>query len=374
MDPRDAATKELVHRALSADHDAVAVADRVLSQLRELPARSRMPRRRNGKRSARRALGWTSAGVVALVLGNLFAARLVPSYAVQLADAPVVGSISAPLLQLAGLTPIQLTPASSSATVDGQTITVVGGFADTSRTVVVIQVDGRNSPPSKTAAQYYVQATLTDQYGHSYSGCCGGEDNQELVFQPLVGRAMHGPVRLNVHVTLLVMNSASSPGHPSTQSRFAGNWVLGLTVTQHSAVTPNLPAPITVDGITYEVTSITISGTDVSVGWRASGGSPIAQLWSLTRGPGSPAAAALKLQFEYLYPAIEPAGGTLAGTNLGPASPASLPPASLLDTWGLTEISSELIIGQLEQDVPAPGSYLIAIGRPTVVSFPITVP
>ncbi len=369
MEPRDLTTKELVHRALGADRDASAFADRVLGQLRELPARPRIARWRDGRRSAGRALGWTSAAVVVLVLGNLIAARLAPSYAVELADAPVIGPISAPLLQLAGLAPRQVTPASSSATVDGQTITVVGGFADTSRTVVVIQVDGRNSPPSKTAAQYDVLATLTDQYGHSYSERLGAEDNQDLVFQPLVGPAMHGPVRLTLHVTLLFINSASSPGHPSTQSRFAGNWILGLTVTQHPAVTATIPAPVTVAGITYTVTSITISGTDVTVDWRASGGSPIAQLWSLTRGPGSPASAASNLQFEYLYPAIEPAGGSLARTNLGPP-----PSAGLLDTWGLTEISPELITGQLQQDLPAPGRYLIAIGRPTVVSFPINVP
>jgi hypothetical protein len=366
MEPRDAATKELVHRALGSDDEAPAVADRVLDQLRELPARPRIPRWTDGRRSTRRTLGWTSAAVVALLLGNLIAARLVPSYAVELASAPVIGPISAPLLQLAGLTPSQLTPASSSATVDGQTITVVGGLADTSRTVVVIQVDGRNSPLSKSAAQYNVLATLTDQYGHSYSG---GGDGGELGFQPLVGPATHGPVRLTLHVTLLVMNSASSPGHPSTQSRFAGNWILGLSVTQHSPVTPTTPAPVAVDGITYTVTSITISGTEVSVDWRASGGSPIAQLWSLTRGPGIPVNTVSNLQFEYLYAAIEPPGGSLASTNLGPPSPASLP-----DTWGLDEISSELITGQLYQVVPAPGSYLIAIGRPTIVSFPISVP
>lgn len=368
MEPRDAATKEVVHRVLGADDDAPAVADRVLGQLRELPARPRIPRWTVGRRSTGRALGWTSAAVVALLLGNLIAARLVPSYAVELADAPVIGPISAPLLQLAGLTPSQLTPASSSATVDGQTITVVGGFADTSRTVVVIQVDGRNSPPSKTSAGYNVLATLTDQYGHSYSDLFGGDD-QELVFQPLVGPAIHGPVHLTLHVTLLVMHSASSPGHPGSSSRFAGNWILGLTLTQHSAVTQTVPAPVTIDGITYAVTSITISGTDVSVDWRASGGSQIAQYWTLTRGPGLIGAAASNLGFQYFYVAIEPPGGSLASTNLGPPSP-----ASPIDVWGFGVISSELITGQLQQVVPAPGSYLIAIGRPTVVSFPITVP
>ncbi|MHB1940194.1 MAG: hypothetical protein ACYCS9_05135 [Candidatus Dormibacteria bacterium] len=305
--------------------------------------------------------------MLALVLGNLIAARIVPGYAMQLADAPVIGPVSAPLLQLAGLTPSQVTPASSSATVDGQTITVIGGFADTSRTVVVIQVDGRNSPPSKTAAQYSVLATLTDQYGHSYSG---GWGNQELVFHPLVGRAMHGPVRLTLHVTLLVLNSASSPGSPSTQARFAGNWILGLTVTENSAVTQTIPPPITVDGITYAVTSITISGTDVSVAWRASGGSQIAQYWSLTRGPGDAGEpAANNLDFEYFFALIEPPGGSLASTNLGPP-----PPTNPFDSTGITVISPELITGQLHQVVPAPGRYLIAIGRPTLVRFPLTVP
>ncbi len=374
MGQRDALTRQLVHRALGAQHDADEVADRVLNQLRETPRAARIPRSGVGRGMVRRVPYWTVAAAVVLVLTNVVAARLIPSYATQLADAPVIGPISAPLLELAGLTPSQLTPARSSATVDGQTITVVGGFADASRTVVVIKVDGHDSPPSKTTAGYGVLATLTDQYGHSYSGCCGVEDSQELVFQPLVGRATHGPVRLTLDVTLLVMNSPAPPGHPSSQSRFAGNWILGLTVAQHSAATPAVPAPVTVDGITYEVTSIAISGTAVSVEWRASGGSPIAQLWILTRGPGSPPAAASKLQFEYLYPAIEPAQGSLARTNLGPPSPARLPSASLADTWELTEVSPELVIGKLWQVLPGPGRYLIAIGRPTAASFPLTVP
>jgi hypothetical protein len=367
MEPRDAATKELVHRALGADDDAPAVADRLLGQLRELPARPRIPRWTDGRRRTGRALGWTSAAVVALLLGNLIAARLVPSYAADLAYAPVIGPITAPLLQFAGLAPSQLAPSSSSATVDGQTIKVEGGFADTSRTVVVIQVDGRNSQLSKTGAGYTVQATLTDQYGHSYSLVNNGEP-QDLWFQPLVGPAMHGPVRLTLHVSLLIMYSASSPGSPGTQSRFAGHWSLGLTVTQHPAATEAAPAPVTVGGTTYAVTSITISGTDVSIHWRASGGSQIAQYWSLTRGPGAAESDSGNLALKYFYAAIESPGASLARTNLGSMSP------SPIDVSGFVLISPELITGQLQQVVPAPGKYLIAIGRPTVVSFPIAVP
>lgn len=92
------------------------------------------------------------------------------------------------------------------------------------------------------------------------SPCCGGGSSQDLVFQPLVGRATHGPVRLTLDVTLLVVTSPASPGHLSTQSRFEGSWILGLTVTQHSALRPAIPAPVTVDGITYQVTSMVVSG------------------------------------------------------------------------------------------------------------------
>lgn len=374
MGQRDVVTRQLVHRALGVEHDADDVADRVLGQLREIRRGPRAPRSSVRRVMVRRVPYWTVPAAVVLVLINLIAARLIPSYAMQLADAPVIGPISAPLLELEGLTPSQLTPARSSVTADGQTITVVGGFADTSRTVVVIKVDGHDSLPSKSATEYSVLASLTDQYGHSYSPCCGGGSSGDLMFQPLVGRATHGPVRLTLDVTSLVVTSPASPGHPSTQSRFAGSWILGLTVTQHSAVRPATPAPVTVDGITYQVTSIVVSGQEVYVAWHASGGSPIAQLWSLSRGPGSPAAADSNLTFEYLYPAIEPAQGSLAHTNLGPPSPAGLPPASLADTWELTEVSSELVTGKLWQVLPGPGTYLLAIGRPTLVSFPVTLP
>jgi hypothetical protein len=41
---------------------------------------------------------------------------------------------------------------------------------------------------------------------------------------------------------------------------------------------------------------------------------------------------------------------------------------------GITFASANLIIGTLQDPLAKPGSYLITIGVPTLVSFPITVP
>lgn len=363
MDLHNTDTRELVQHALATAEDPETVADRVADWLHYRISSGGRPAPGVPRRMAMPVFRWVAVAVAVLVLGNLVAARALPGYALALADAPVIGGISTPLLQLAGLAPSQVSPAGSTATVDGQTIKVLGGFADTARTVVIVQVDGRNSPPSKTAAGYDVLASLTDQYGHRYSQTVAGQD---LWFQPLVGPATKGPVHLTLHVTQLNMWSASSPGRPSTQSEFTGNWVLGLTVMQQPDVAPPLPSPVTVNGTTYAVTSIKISGTEVSVNWRASGGSEIAQLYKLDYQPGGPDVAPgspeQMISMRYFMPAILNPDGSYAG------------PTGNSNNSGFGIISPTLITGRIQYVLQGPGRYLIAMGRPPVVTFPITIP
>lgn len=365
-----AATREMVREAMGASSDAPVVADRVLARLRE-GSRPQLPSTR--RTSSRRMLAWAVVGlIVAVLAGNVVAARVSPSYATALAKAPLVGGFAGPLLRAAGLTTAQLTPASSKATSHGHTLAVVGGFADTTRTVVVIQVDGKNTPLGKTVAGYdaasgkyhghLTDPTLRDQYGHSYDSA--GGVGQDLFFGPLVGRAAHGPVRLTLLVPTINFNAAHRAVTPAKGESVNGDWIVSLTLTQHPAVTIPSPAPVKVGDITYTIKSIQVSGTFVSVYWRAYGGTEIASLYQQTRVPGgpnsSPGSPFMTLSKRLFWASIENKNGGLARTY------------GLSSGYGFD--SPTLIIGKLQEPLIKPGTYLIAIGVPTLVSFPITVP
>jgi hypothetical protein len=316
---------------------------------------------------------WAVIGlIVAVVAGNVVAARVSPSYATALAKAPLVGGFAGPLLRAAGLTTAQLTPASSKATSHGHTLAVVAGFADTTRTVVVIQVDGKNTPIGKTVAGYVAASgmyhghltdpTLRDQYGHSYD--IAGGVGQDLFFGPLVGKAAYGPVRLTLLVPTINFYAATRVGTPHKGRTVNGDWIVSLTLTQHPAVTIPSPAPVKVGDITYTIKSIQVSGTLVSVYWRASGGIEIASLYQQTRQPGgpntSPGSPFTTLSNRLFSASIVNSSGSQARTSGGSS--------------GITFASANLIIGTLQDPLAKPGSYLITIGVPTLVSFPITVP
>jgi hypothetical protein len=366
----DEATRDVVRTALGPSSDAPIVAERVLAGLREGSRHQLQSRRRT---RSRRMLAWAVVGLIFVVVaGNFVAARVSPSYATALAKAPLVGGFAGPLLRAAGLTTEQLTPASSKATSHGHTLAVVGGFADTTRTVVVIQVDGKNTPLGKTVAGYVAASgmyhghltdpTLRDQYGHSYD--IAGGVGQDLFFGPLVGRAADGPVRLTLLVPTINFNAAHRAGTPAKGESVNGDWIVRLTLTQHPAVTIPSPAPVKVGDITYTIKSIQVSGTFVSVYWRASGGTEIASLYQQTRQPGGPDVAPgspfMTLSNSLFSASIENKSGSMARTYGF--------------SGGITFASPTLIIGKLQDPLAKPGSYLIAIGVPALVSFPITVP
>jgi hypothetical protein len=272
---------------------------------------------------------------------------------------PLVGAISTPVLRLAGLSPSQVTPATGSATSSGHTISLIGASADAARTVVLVQVDGHDAPPSKTAAGYQLDATLTDTYGHSYSRI--GGQTSDLWFEPLVGPAARGPANLTLHVSSLMLWPADSSGAPRTVTTVKGDWSIGLTVTRRPGVTVAIPAPVTVGDMTYTVTSIRVSGTEVTVNWTVTGGREIASLYQATRSGGfSPEWKTIGDRYFM---------GWILNTD---GSSAGVPGNS--DNGGYGVVSSQAVTGSVQHVLPGPGTYVLAIGRPAVVQFPITIP
>jgi hypothetical protein len=354
------ADRDMVRLALAADDsDADAAAGRVLRALRAARAGDRQPALKTRRRPVGRSLRLALAVAMVALVGNLLAARIAPDYAASLSNAPLVGAISRPVLRLAGLGSAEVTPATGLATSSGHTISLVGGAADTARTVVLVQVDGHDAPPSKTAAGYQLlDLALTDQYGHSYDRI-GGQTG-DLWFQPLVGQASHGPAHLTLHVTSLSLWAAGTPDQTAKEQTVQGDWSLGLSVTQKPGIAVPLPAPITVGDLTYTVTSIRVSGTEVTVDWTATGGQEIAGLYDSTpRGPRSAPRPDLSNHF---FGYIQNADGSDAGVT------------GNSDNFGFSVVSAHVVKGTTQQVLPGPGTYVLAIGRPVVARFPITIP
>ena len=361
--------RQLVLTALGSSPQAGAVAARLAARLRHGALESSRRTQQIQRLRIRSTAALVALAVV--VAANVAAVRLLPTYAQAVAHAPLVSDLPRPVLQLAGLTEAQVTRVAVSATASGHTVTLLAASADSARTVVIIQVDGLDSPPVKSAAGYQLDATLTDQYGKAYQRI-GGQGG-DLWFSPLSGAATHGTAALTLRVQSLDMWPAIAPDAafrpPSSGSKqVRGDWVVGTTVTRRAGVPVALPSTKTVAGVTYTVTSIRISGTEVTIDWKVTGDPRAAALyravkkngWSSVLGPqpGGPNTAD-----SFLDAGIVNADGTAAP---------SVPGNSDNGAYVLT--SERLVEGDVQGVLPGPGDYLLRIGQQPTVEFGFKVP
>jgi hypothetical protein len=230
--------------------------------------------------AARLTLSRAAALVVAILLVNLVAAYFAPRYGQALADAPFMGGVTSPVLRFSGLDGSQITHLDVSATSSGHTIKVVGAFADTERTVLLLEVDGKpHGWPMKEAACCYAEGTLVDQfaleYQHIYS-----PDAMAMTFAPLAGPASRLGARLKLHITSL-------QGLRPEFQRVGGDWSLNVTLIQQAGKVLPVPDPVTANGITYTLKSVHLSGMQLHIDFSLSG-QPVDAQRKLVYEPKSP--------------------------------------------------------------------------------------
>src|SRR5205823_15127075 len=95
------------------------------------------------RRNPARLVAVAVAGVAVLVIANGVAAYIAPRYGQALAQVPLVGGISAKLLEFSGVTASKVTVVNDSPTSSGHTVRLLAAYADGLRTVLFIANDGK---------------------------------------------------------------------------------------------------------------------------------------------------------------------------------------------------------------------------------------
>lgn len=300
-------------------------------------------RHRVKPRTARHFLAAAAAVVTLAVVGNLFAAYLAPVYEEALAGTPVVGSIAGPILRYSGLDESHITSVDESATSSGHTIKLLGGYADTERTVLFVDVDGRpHHLPNKQESCCSVIGNLTDQFGHSYQQI-NGPDPLAPTFEPLVWPASQVGARLTMHVRMLSDTQITN-----------GDWELHLTLIQQKGVVLAVPAPVTANGITYTFDSLHLSGTQLTVRYSLSG-PPVDQLRKVVYSGGSAAELSWTFSQSFVSPQLADSSGNMAS----------------ITGWAITLPKQGPAQAEFGAVLSGPGQYVLTIGdaagAPTVV-------
>jgi len=222
-----------------------------------------------------RLLAAVIAAVALVVIGNGVAAYYAPRYGQALAQVPVVGGISAKLLEFSGVTASKVTVVNDSSTSSGHTVRLVAAYADGLRTVLFIAIDGKGLTGNPKAygrnpGEYgigYERLTLTDQFGHSYKPAGVGGPTL-LPFEPLVWPASKVGARLTLHITDLQKLWLDGAGQTAELS---GNWTLHATVVAEPVHVLPLPSPVRTTNAVYTFTSLRVTSTAVHIEWTITG-------------------------------------------------------------------------------------------------------
>jgi hypothetical protein len=230
--------------------ESAGLAYRVIDRYRS-PARRRVGLR----------LAAIATAVAVLLLGTAAAAVAVPGSREALAATPLVGPIAHSILRLGGLNDAgqRVTPLQGAATSAGETISLMGGYADNQRTVVIVHVEpARSIAQPVTLAVDNARVPLTRPV---VSPTTAGD--VVLVFGPIVSPKRNGNA-LTLHVTELgpILSPVGLP--PPGPDRVAGDWTLRLTlaVDRSAAVAAPAPGQLGNLGITF---TASVVGTDVQV-------------------------------------------------------------------------------------------------------------
>jgi len=303
--------------------------------------------------ATRGALNRAAALVVAVLFVNLVAAYFAPRYGQALADAPIVGGVAGPVLRYSGLDASRITVVNVSSTSAGHTIKLVGGYADTERTVLFMEIDGNpHGLPNKQTTCCYAEGTLVDQFALQYQRIFS-PDPFAATFAPLGGPASRVGARLNLHVTEL------RGLHPEFQP-VSGDWSLNVTLIQQAGKVLATPGPVTANGVTYAIKSLRLSGKLLKISLQLTG-QPVDEETKRAYGPRNPSQLSGPNAFaqEYFAPKLVDAQGNKA---------------SFYD-WGYSLPKQGPTWGTIDAVLPGPGQYTLTFGNlPGPASFQIEVP
>lgn len=199
------------------------------------------------------AAGWRpaprrlAAALVAFLALVALVTYFVPALGTVVADIPVAGD----LLRDAGIFGVRdrITSVGSSATSSGYRLELVGAYADSSRTVLLVRA------PALVSADFS-SVTLTDQFGRTYSGQSAAGDlrsgETEMQFEPLAWPVGFTGARITLHVRTVDV----FPADLSAPLHVAGAWDLPATlgVDEGSNLAP--PAPGALGKARFRFTSV----------------------------------------------------------------------------------------------------------------------
>jgi hypothetical protein len=230
------------------------------------PTRPGAPAWKPASRVGSRVLVALALIVAATGIGSYFA----PRFADALATAPGIGAFAGPILrdfQMAG-PPGRVTPLSGTAVSSGYRVTLVGGYADATRTVLLLRIDDRRGEfPS------LVGFGLTDQFGRSYqSGAGEARPNgavvdELLTFSPLQPPASLVGARLTLHLQDLNVDLPPLANGQHLPPRLVqAHWTLHATLVLSGPISNlALPKDGTLGGSLFHFTSARATPVSIEI-------------------------------------------------------------------------------------------------------------
>lgn len=222
-------------------------------------------------RPVRRARPWIArrllaAGAVALPLAGLLYWCPVLSQAV--ADSPLLGTAAGPVLRTFGLAEDSqhLTSFGASASSSGYTIYLEGGYADATRTVLLLRTD-----PPDGANHGLDSLKLTDQFGRKYRSR-GANANVETGYQAAEFVPFGWPASLvGVRFTLQVSGISSYTGPTMPWRAVPGSWKLRGTLGVEQGRVLTRPPSGRVGEMTIDFDEVRVTDATLQVRMRITG-------------------------------------------------------------------------------------------------------
>lgn len=211
-----------------------------------------------------------SAAVALVVLAFGAASYFAPRFSQALADAPLLGNATGPLLRSVGLAGLdgRVTTFSGAAVSSGYRVELIGGYADAIRTIVLLRVQ----PADRSVLlSNGTRVTLTDQFGRRLElkgGVADEQTGQEVLeFEPISGPAASLGARLTLQAATLTAFAATRDG-------LQGDWELHATIAldESRALTP--PGLGRLGTMTVMFTRVTATTTALEVQLHVQGGGP----------------------------------------------------------------------------------------------------